>query len=388
MAAKKESVERLFENQPEVEDLFRLMMERMAHVVMDEEVRRHLGVSRYERSPERRGRRNGVKPRTLNTRVGQLQLQVPQVRDMAPYQPSLYGRWERSERALLAACAEMYYAGVSTRKVSAVLEEMGGFELSAATVSRIAGELDQTLSTFRERPLDHTQWPHLIVDATYVKVRHQGKIVSRAALTVAGVNSEGMREICAWQLGDSESQETWSEIFCSLKRRGLKDVQTVTSDGHEGIQAAVRRQFPDAQWQRCRVHFLRNALCQASGRERFDMRDDLQQIFRSPTRQMSLLIAEEVAAKWEARRPRLARQIRDQVEECLTVHEMPPSARRKLHSTNLLERLHREIKRRVNVIGIFPNMAAADRLVGAQLLEQHEKWCCEEKRYIASDGYE
>lgn len=386
MAAKFECVENLLADQAGSEDLLRELLRSAAQAVMAEEVARHLGAGAYERSEGRVGHRNGMKPRTLKTRVGELSLRVPQVRGMEPYHPSLFARYQRSERALLVACAEMYYLGVSTRKVGEVLEKMGGFSLSAATVSQVACEVDEKLAAFRSRPLHETAWPYVQVDACYVKARENGRIISRAALVVSGIHTAGNREILTWRMGDSESEEHWSSVFLELKRRGLTGVEVLTSDGHEGIQAALRKHFPEASWQRCRVHFMRNALTKVGAKERIEAGRDLKSIFASPDRAVCLQVAEEIAAKWEARKPKFAHQIREQVESCLTVHHLPSNARRRLNSTNMMERVMREIKRRTNVVGIFPNTASCDRLIGAHLLERHETWQCEEKRYIVIDG--
>jgi putative transposase len=386
MAAKFECVENLVADQAGGGDLLRELLRSAAQAVMAEEVTRYLGADAYERSEERRGRRNGTKPRSLKTRVGELSLRVPQVRGMEPYHPSLFALYQRSERALLVACAEMYYLGVSTRKVGEVLEKMGGFSLSAATVSQVASELDEKLTAFRSRPLHETAWPYLQVDACYVKARESGRILSRAALVVSGIHATGGREILTWRMGDSESEEHWGGVFLELKRRGLKGLEILTSDGHEGIQAALRKHLPEASWQRCRVHFMRNALTKVGAKERSEAGRDLKSIFASPDKALCLQVAEEIAVKWEARKPKFARQIRDQVESCLTVHHLPSNAKRRLHSTNMLERVMREIKRRTNVVGIFPNTAACDRLIGAHLLERHETWQCEEKRYIVLEG--
>jgi len=386
MAAKFECVGNFLSDQAGGEDLLRELLRTAAQAVMSEEVARHLGADCYERSEERLGHRNGTKPRTLKTRVGELALRVPQVRGMEPYHPSLFASYERSERALLVACAEMYYLGVSTRKVAQVLEKMGGFRLSAATVSQVAAELDEKIAAFRNRPLSETTWPYAQVDACYVKVRENGRVVSKAALVVSGISAEGQREVLTWRMGDSESEENWSSVFLELKRRGLKGLEILTSDGHEGIQAALRKHLPEASWQRCRVHFLRNALAKVGAKERQEAARDLKSIFSTQDKALCLQVAEEIAGKWEHRKPKLARQIRDQVEECQTVHDLPSNAKRKLHSTNMLERVMREIKRRTNVVGIFPNTASCDRLIGAHLLERHETWQCEEKRYIVMEG--
>lgn len=366
----------------EEQDMLKSMVRVMIQEVMQEELRQHLGAEEYERTALRTGYRNGYKSRTLNTRLGKLEMEVPQVRGTEPYHPSMFARWQRSERALLVACAEMYFMGVSTRKVGRVLEKMGGFSLSAATVSRVATELDETLQEFRERRLDGTRWPYLIVDARYEKVRHAHRVVSRAVLIVAGVNEEGRREILTWGVHDRESEQTWAEVFGELKRRGLSGVELVVSDGHEGIQAALARAFPQAAWQRCRTHFTRNALCKVSYKRRDTLAKDLRAVFHFTERELCIQAAREFSHLWEDEAPRVCRQIEEQFEQCLAVMEFPNNHRRRLNSTNMLERLMREVKRRSRVVSIFPNDASCDRLVGSMLLEYHEAWQCERTRYI------
>ncbi len=366
-------------------DVLREMVRVMVQEVMEEEIARHLGAERHERTGERSGYRNGYKSRTLKTRVGQLALEVPQARGTAPYSPSLFAKWERSERALLVACAEMYFMGVSTRKVKQVLEKMGGFELSAATVSCVAQELDESLRAFRERRLDERSWPYLMVDACYVKVRKKGRVTSQAVLVVAGINDDGRREIVTWRLADVESQGTWTEVFRELRRRGVDGVCWVTSDGHEGIQAAVATQFPQASWQRCWTHFMRNALAKVGHKHKDALGNELAAARRLHEYKACLAEAEGVARRWEDAYPRVATQIRSQFEETLAVHGLPRDHHRRVYTTNVLERVMREIKRRTTVVGIFPNEEACDRLVGAQLVERHEAWHEEPARYLTMD---
>lgn len=369
------------------QDVLRAMVRVMIQELMREEVGRHLQAEPHERTRSRKGHRNGYKPRTLNTRLGKLGFEVPQVRGTDPYRPLFFERWQRSERALLTTCAEMYFMGVSTRKVGRILEEMGGFSLSAATVSKVAAELDEKLTEFRSRALGDRTWPYLIVDARYEKVRHAGRIVSRAVLVVAGVNDDGQREILTWRLGDSECEQTWAEVFGELKRRGLSGVELVVSDGHEGIRAALGRMFPNASWQRCRVHFIRNLMNKASHKDRVVLVNDIRAAFKLTDRRLALEAARELAVRWGRKYPRVARQIEEQFEQCLAVLEFPVRHRRRLHSTNMLERLMREIKRRTGVVGIFPNEASCDRLVGAMLIEYHEFWQCQRARFIRMEEY-
>ena len=366
-------------------DVLRAMLEVMCQQVMEAELARHVGADRHERTQGRSGHRNGYKPRTLKTRVGELSLQVPQARGTEPYSPMFFAKWQRSERALLVACAEMYFMGVSTRKVKNVLEKMGGFELSASTVSCVAQELDEKLAEFRNRRLDDAVWPYLMVDATYVKARKKGRVVSQAVLVVAGINGEGRREILHWQQADVESEDTWTEVFRDLKRRGVKGVDWVVSDGHEGIQAAVRTQFSGAGWQRCWTHFLRNALAKVNHKHKDAVARELSAARKFDDVKICMAESERIAAHWESSYPKLARQIRAQFEETLTVHHLPSQHRRRVYTTNMLERLMREIKRRTNVVGIFPSADSADRLIGAQLIERHETWATERMRYIVMD---
>ena len=354
--------------------------------LMQAEAEEHLQAARYERTEDRRGHRNGTKPRRFKTRVGELDLRVPQVRGTEPYHPSLFARWQRSERALLVACAEMYFQGVSTRKVRNVLDEMCGLEISASVVSRVAAELDEKLSAFRTRRLDEHEYRNLIVDARYEKVRKSGRVVSQAVLITCGINDEGSREVLDWRLGDSESEDTWSEVFRLLKDRGLKGVELVVSDAHRGIIKAMSRHLQGVEWQRCRVHFKRELLKKVSWKDAKELMADLRCLFSPEEKAECLLRAEEVASKWEARgADRVSRAIRTGVEDCLTVCSLPSSHRRRLNSTNMIERLMRELKRRTRVVGVFPNVASCERLIGALLLETDEKWSLEEKCYLNMD---
>lgn len=390
MAAYPQSLVSQFKNQlSDNGDLLHTLAEVFLRALMEDEVQQHVGAARHERTSSRQGSRNGYKPRKLKTRVGELELSVPQVRGMEPYHPSVFARYQRSERALLAACAEMYFMGVSTRKVSAVLEKMGGFELSAGTVSRVTLELDEQLKIFRERRLDDRTWPYLLVDATYVRVRRNGRVQSMAVLVAVGIDQHGRREMLSWRPGDSESEETWGQVFRDLKARGLNGVEMLISDAHEGIQAAARRYLQGVSWQRCRVHFMRNALAKLGGsKDKARVAKELKEVFAIQEKELCRRAAEEMAARWASKCPALAQQLRTGFEDCLTVHDLPNRLRRRLHSTNMLERVMREIKRRTDAVSIFPNEASCDRLIGAHLMERHETWLCESKRYLDLDGRE
>jgi putative transposase len=358
------------------------LLEHLLAAAMEDEVGRHLGAGRHERVEGRRGYRNGYKPRTLKTRVGALDLAVPQVRACEPYHPSMFARWQRSERALLVACAEMYFQGVSTRNVQAVLETMCQGEISPMTVSRVAQEVDEKLGPFRTRRLEGVAYPYLSIDARYEKVRVDGRIVSQAVLVAVGFTSEGRREVLSWRVGDSESEATWGEMLRDLKDRGLQGLELVTSDAHAGIVAALGRHFQGVAWQRCRVHFKRDVGRPVSRRALPELMTDLAIVFEPEERGECLRRGEEVASKWEGRYPAVARRVREGLEDCLTVLALPEAHRRRLVSTNMLESLMKRLKKRSRVVGVFPSRSSCDRLLGAQLMEVHEAWAVESRPWM------
>lgn len=358
------------------------LLESLLQSTMEAEVAQHVGARPHERSESRRGHRNGTKPRSFKTRVGELALEVPQVRGCEPYHPSMFAKWQRSERALLVACAEMYFQGVSTRNVRSVLEVMCDGEISSATVSRVAQELDEKLLAFRHRRLDATGWPYLHIDARYEKVRVEGRVVSQAVLVAVGFDSQGRREVLDWRVGDSESEATWGELFQSLKDRGLKGLRLVTSDAHKGIRSAMVRHFQGVSWQRCRVHFKRELSKKVSSKAYRELMQDLVVVFAPEDRQECLRRGEEMACRWEARYPKVAQMLREGLEDCLTVLWFPEHHRRRLQSTNMLENLMKRLKKRSRVVGVFPSRSSCDRLLGAQLIEVHEVWSVAEKPYF------
>jgi transposase-like protein len=314
--------------------------------------------------------------------VGELELAVPQVRACEPYHPSMFARWQRSERALLVACAEMYFQGVSTRNVRQVLEAMCDGEISSATVSRAAAELDEKLLTFRHRRLDGQEYPYMHIDARYEKVRVDGRVVSQAVLVAVGFDSQGKREVLDWRVGDSESEETWGELFRGLKDRGLKGVRLVTSDAHKGIVAAMQRHFQGVAWQRCRVHFKRELLRKVSWKVYREVAQDLVVVFEPAERVECLRRGEEMAGKWESRYPAVSKMLREGLEACLAVLDFPEHHRRRLQSTNMLENLMKRLKKRSRVVGVFPSRSSCDRLLGAQLIEVDEEWSVQDRPYF------
>ena len=363
-------------------DGLQLFLQAMAQQALQTEVQQHLAAAPGERTATRKGYRNGTKPRTLHTRVGTVELDVPQVRGCQPYHPSLFAKWQRSERALLVACAEMYFQGVSTRKVRCVLERMCDGEVSAMTVSRVAAELDEKLSEFRSRRLDQTSWPYLMIDARYEKVRMEGRVVSQAVMVVVGISAEGRREVLHWSVGDSESEGNWSEVFRDLKDRGVSGVKLVVSDAHQGIRRSLARHFQGVTWQRCRVHFKREMMRKVSYKLVNELMADLSAVYGSWEKVECLRRGAEMAQKWKSRSAAVASMLGEGLEDTLAVLSFPEHHRRKLTSTNMVESVMKRLKKRTRVVGIFPNRASCDRLIGAQLLELHEKWQTEEKSYV------
>jgi transposase-like protein len=269
---------------------------------------------------------------------------------------------------------EMYVEGVSTRKVKEVTEELCGTSFSKSLISSLAGSLDSELKAWRMRRLEAKAYPYLFVDARYEKARVDGRVVSQGALIVSGVRDDGFREILAVEVADTESEATYHELFCSLKARGLRGVELAVSDDHQGLRAAVERHFQGASWQRCQVHCARNLLGMVGHARRKELAEGLRGVFAAPSRAVALRLASELAARWRASHPRVAEHLEEHIEECLSCLAFPESHRRRIRTTNGLERLNQEIKRRTRVVRIFPNREACLRLVTALAVEQSEEW--------------
>jgi len=350
----------------------RQMLEFMAQQTLECEMTEHLGAKSYERTFERKGLRNGYKPRILITRVGDLRLLVPQDRD-GTFSTSLFCRYQRSEKALVLTLMEMYIQGVSTRKVKKVTEELCGRSFSSQLISKLTKGLDQELSVWRNRPLCGP-YPYLIVDARYEKVRVNHKVISQGVLIVIGVNKEGRREILSVEMADTENTTTWSSMFKGLKQRGLDGVLLVVSDNHEGIKAAASRYFQGASWQRCQCHFIRNLLCLAPKGLKKTLHAELRAIFDSSDLSMAKKRLFETIKSWEKMRPDIAEKLDEEAEDVLTCFYFPASHRKRIRTTNCVERLNQEIKRRTKVARIFPNRDSTLRLITALCVEQSEEW--------------
>lgn len=363
-------------NDPE---FLRLVVQNVLQRLLEAEITEHLQAEPYERTPTRKGYRNGYKPRQVKTRVGTLHLLIPQDRD-GSFQTELFAKYQRSEKALVLSLMEMYLEGVSTRKVQEITETLCGTTFSKSTVSDLVQQLDEDLSAWRERPLE-VAYPYLMVDARYEFVRVHHQVVSQGVLIVTGVREDGHREILSVAVADTESEATYQEVFRRLKERGLRGVQLITSDDHQGLKAAIRRHFQGVAWQRCQVHFTRNLLGRVGRKDRKRFAEDLRRVWGAPTLAWAHEAVVEVAQAWQRSHPTVARHLEQEIEPCLTCYTSPASHRLRIRSTNGLERLHQEIKRRTRVVRIFPNRASCLRLVTALCLEQSEEWVSG-KRYL------
>jgi putative transposase len=368
----------LLSNPDGLRDVIRAVMQEVLEAEMDEA----LGASKGERTAERLGYRSGHYGRTLITRVGKLELRVPQDRS-GRFSTELFERYQRSERALVATLAEMYVQGVSTRKVKAITEELCGHAFSASSISAINKRLDESLKAFAERPL-HEPFAYLILDARYEKVREAGVVASQAVLIAVGIDWDGRRQILAVEMANRESRSAWKDFLVGLKARGLKGVELVVSDDHAGLVAAIGEVIPEAAWQRCYVHFLRNALDHLPRKHGDDCLQELRWLY--DRRDLAEAKADLAAwlAKGSARYPRLTNWVEEAIEQTLTFFRLPRQHHKHLKSTNMLERLNEEIRRRTYVVRIFPNAESCLRLVRALAVETNENWM-EANRYINMD---
>ncbi len=348
------------------------LMRTIINAAMEAERQQHLGVGRYERSPERRGYANGFKPKTMTTRVGEVTFAVPQVRDGSFY-PSALERGLRSERALTLALAEMYVQGVSTRRVAAITEQLCGVEVSSSQVSAAAAQLDPLLANWRNRPLG--VMPYLYIDARYEKVRQDGQVLDAAVLIASGVDPAGRRQILGVSVATSEAEVHWRSFFASLVERGLSGVQLIISDNHAGLGAARKAVFGGVPWQRCQFHFQQNAGAYVPKVEmRSEVAADIRSIFNANDRPAALARHKQVVEKYRSTASKLAGWLEENIGQSLTVFNFPAAHRRLLRTTNGLERVNQEVARRTRVARIFPNEASLLRLVSAILMEISEEW--------------
>jgi len=328
----------------------------------------------WERSAERVGYGNGFKPKTLNSRLGKLEVAIPQVRGEVSFYPSALEKGQRSERALTLAVAEMYLQGVSTRKVKEVLEKLCGLDITSVQVSRATALLDAELEKWRNRPLGCV--PFLQLDARYEKIRHNGAVISCAVLIAAGVTEEGKRMVLGVKVSISEAEVYWREFLSSLKQRGIYGCKLITSDDHEGLKAARKATFNGIPWQRCQVHLQRNVAAYVPKKDmQAQVAQDIRNVFNAPDRSEAERLLAKSVEKYQEKAPKLAKWMEENIPEGLTVFILAQEQqRRRLRTTNMLERLNREIKRRTRVAGLFPNEDSLTRLVSAILMEVSEDW--------------
>jgi len=361
---------------------FRRVLQTVVQEILEAEMTEAVGAEKGERTAERLGYRSGYYERKLVTRVGVLELRVPQDR-AGRFSTELFERYQRSEKALVSALVEMYVQGVSTRKVKAITEELCGHSFSASTVSAATARLDEALRGFFERRLAEP-YPYLILDARYERVRETGVIASQAVLVAIGVDWEGRRQVLGVELANRESRSSWREFVAGLRQRGLAGVEFVVSDDHPGLRAAIREVLPEAVWQRCYVHFLRNALDYVPRKVDDDCLMELRWFYdRRDLAEVKRDLAQWIA-KWQAKYPKLVDWVENNIEETLSFYRLPLPHHKHMKSSNMLERLNQEIKRRTLVVRIFPNPQSCLRLVRALAVEIHENWL-EATRYLNMD---
>jgi putative transposase len=364
-------------------DVVREALGLVLQALIDAEATQQIGADRYQRSASRTTHRNGSRARLLSTKAGDVELHIPKLRE-GSFFPVLLEPRRRIDRALLAVVMEAYVHGTSTRKVDDLVKALGvDAGISKSEVSRICAELDADVTVFRSRSLAHSGFPYLFVDATYLKARVDGRVVSRAVVIATGVTTDGGREVLGLDVGDSEDGAFWTAFLRSLKARGLTGVQLVVSDAHTGLKAAIGAVMAGASWQRCRVHFLRNVLARVPRGSAEMVAAAIRTIFAQPTAAEVTEQVDKVAAMLAPKFPAVARMLTDAREDLIAFTAFPVAHWRKLWSTNPLERLNKEVKRRTNVVGIFPNDAAVLRLAGAVLLEVHDEWQVAERRYLS-----
>ena len=361
------------------------LVEGIVQQILEAQVSEHLCAQPYERTEERRGYRNGSKPRALTTRVGTLELRVPQVRE-GEFSTDLFARFQRSEQAFVLALLEMVINGVSTRKVTKITEELCGTELSKSTVSALCARLDPLVAAWNERPLGAVAYPFVLVDALVLKVREDGRVRNRSALIATGINQEGYREVLGMQIGDSESERSWSDFFAWLKGRGLRGVDLVTSDDHAGLVQAVRTQCQGASWQRCQAHFTRNIIDATPKALQKEVAAQLRTLFTATDPQAARLLLRTMLETFSERAKAAMLILEGGFDEATAVLALPAAYRVRLRTTNAQERLNEELRRRERVIRIFPSRSSVLRLLGALLMELEEQWTTGH-RYLAMETY-
>jgi len=363
------------------------LLESVLNQILQAQATEQLRAKAYERTEERQGYRNGTYPHRLTTRVGSLILRVPRLRN-GKFSTELFSRYQRSEQAFILALMEMVVNGVSTRKVSEITEELCGVRVSKSLVSELCKRLDPVIEAWRDRSLKDKEYPFLIVDALVIRVREDNRVLHRSMLIGVGVNKEGIREVLGFMIGDSESEESLGRFFSWLKDRGLSGVDLVVSDDHKGLVRALRRNFQGASWQRCQTHFIRNILNAAPKGLQGEIKAKVQAILQAPDIETARMLLKKTLDAYEKKAPRAMKISEEGFDDATAVLALPERYRRRLRTTNSIERLNEEIRRRERVIRIFPNRESAVRLIGALLLEIDNKWAGGRKYLDMADYYE
>ncbi len=366
-------------------DLMRRLLGTMLQALVDAEATAFIGAEPHERTETRTTQRNGTRDKTVTTAAGDLTVAIPKVRS-GSFFPALLAPRRRIDVALHAVVMQAYVEGVSTRRVDDLVVAMGGTGISKSEVSRICAELDTEVAAWRSRPLDEQAFPYVFLDATYCKARVNKRVVSQAVVIATGVSAQGRREVLGCAVGDSETEAFWTEFLRDLRERGLGGVQLVISDSHRGLTNAVRTVLQGTSWQRCRVHFMRNALAKVSKGHAELVAATIRTIFAQPTADLARAHVDTVAAMLAAEFPAVAELLRDAKEDLTAYADFPHAHWRKLWSTNPIERLNREVKRRTDVVGIFPNTDALLRLSACVLIEAHDEWQDSDRRYLSEES--
>ena len=354
------------------EDAFAKLMKVLLDQVLQAESAQQLGAENYERSSERTDYRNGTRTRSLVTRIGRIDLEVPRHRNV-PFKTQLFENYQRNEQALISTMMEMVVQGISTRKVQKVTEELCGESFSKSTVSEICKQLDIPIKQFKNRFLPE-KYPFIIADAIYFKVREDQRIRSKAFFYAIGINGEGRREVIGFDVYSAEKSNTWKEFFNNLKERGLNGVDIVVSDAHAGLIESIKECFPDASWQRCQAHFMRNILDKCPKRYMEGLASDLKDVFNARTLEEARRLKNSICEEYGALAEESINLLDEGFEESMTIMALPAKYRVPLRTSNVIERTNRELRRRENVIGIFPNQESIIRLMGAVLLDIHNDW--------------
>ena len=367
------------------DEAFSKLLASILNQVLDVQSTEQIGAKRYERNQERKAYRNGIRERQMTTRIGTIVLEIPRHRQ-GHFETDLFTRYQRSEQALVLTMIEMVINGVSTRKIKKVTEELCGQSFSKSTVSALCKRLDPIIEAFCNRSL-LKHYP-FVIDALYLKARENARVRSKGLLIAQGISEDGHREILGFQVSDSESETNWSEFFTSLKRRGLENVDLVVSDNHKGLVKAVRKCFQNASWQRCQTHFSRNVLDKAPKRLQPKLKELLKVMYDSPDLASARAICNRIITEFEGKTPKAMSVLESGFDDVMAVMSLPLKYRRRLRTTNSIERLNEEIRRRERVIRIFPNVKSVIRLIGALLIEQDEKWSTGRKYFDMHEYYQ